>query len=153
MTESRYRYMTCTTVDDVLVVIITEPHVRSDELTDKLQTDLFAVMAERTPRKVVFDFQRVLTISSRGFGAIAAFHQEFVRKQGVQVALCNLSPEVRELLAVIRFIDHRGTTPVLASSATTSNGPPKVKPLFPLVADDVPAAIALLNAVPETQST
>jgi anti-anti-sigma factor len=149
MDEPHFRHLICNPLDGVLVMTISAPQVRTDELASELHADLLAALAYYTPKKVVFDLQHVQAMSSRGFGAIATFHQDFVRHQGGQVALCGLNPIVREMLTVIRFIDGASSRPVLDAGAENApTGKPRVKPLFEIVAKNVPAAIERLNETP-----
>jgi len=147
MSDTAFRLLTLNINDDVLVLTVTEPHVRGDEVAEGLQGELFAALERHPARLVVIDLQHVTVMNSRGVGALAALHQEFVRKQGGRIALAALSPEIADLLALVRFIDSHGSRPILDTKEATP-GHPRKEPLFPLVGRNVPAAIALLKAEP-----
>jgi hypothetical protein len=97
-------------------------------------------------RAVVLDLARVEGITSRGFGAIASFHHEFVRNRGGRVALCGLSDHVRGALEVIRFIDGGTASPVLDPGGPGANRP-RTKPLFEVVTADAASAVQRLKEV------
>src|SRR5262245_51939530 len=105
MAEGSFQHLSCRTDHDVLVLTVTRPRVRGDELADQLRTEMLAAVEQAGATRVVLDLQKVMEMTSRGFGAIAAFRHEFVKVRGGQVALCGLSPFVRETLELIRFID------------------------------------------------
>jgi anti-anti-sigma regulatory factor len=151
MSASQFRHLTISPDGDVLIIGLATPHLRGDELASELGSELLAAVGPSGARKVVLDFGRVADVSSRGFGAIAAFRQVFVRDQGGQVALCGLSPDVRDALALIRFIDSHGSAPMLDPSETGRAGPSgaarhRAAPLFDVVEADVPASVARLRA-------
>jgi anti-anti-sigma factor len=146
MDTPHLRHLICNELDGVLVLTITAPQVRSDELASELSADFTAALAQHEPSKVVLDLQHVQVISSRGFGSIAALHQAFVRAKGGKIALCGLNPMVRDELNVIRWIDSRGSSPAIAGSdEKPTGGKPRAKPLFEIVATNVQAAVNRLN--------
>ena len=141
-----YRHLICNSLDGVLVLTISTSEVRADDLASDLTADLKAALDYHNPTKAVLDLQHVQAISSTGFGAIARFHREFVRGRGGRVALSGLTPEVREMLEVIRYIEGAGSVPVLDTSEKSATSKPRAKPLFEIVGQNVQAAVDRLNA-------
>jgi anti-anti-sigma regulatory factor len=145
MAESNFRHVTCQPDEDVLVITVSDVRVRGDEMAEGLRGDLFEAADRFGARKVVLDLQHVQEMSSRACAALAGFRQEIVKRRSGQVALAGLTQPVREALGLLRFIDTRGASPAvdLAQPAPTVT---RVKPLFEVVAPDVPAAMARLRA-------
>lgn len=145
MSNSQYQHLHCQTIDSVLVLTFVDERIRTDELTEQLQAEMLAAQAEFRPKKAVVNLQNVLTISSRGFGAILAFRQAFLRDKGEAIALCGASDEVADLLSHMRLSEKGVTAPALDPRPERPTAAPGPRPIFGILEPDVPSAVARLN--------
>jgi anti-anti-sigma factor len=129
MSEPRYDHLRLTNEQDVLVLSITEPKLRSSDyrLLDGLRQELLAAVALNRPRKVVVDFAQVETIGSGGFRPLISLRRK-LQSLGSSLLLSGLRPEVMDVFLVTRLINAQGT-----SAAPFGHEP------------DVTAAVARLN--------
>lgn len=148
-----FKHFRGTTEHGVLIITITEPELRGDELAAKIPAELLKAVNHYGSTKVVLDFQLVEYIASLGVAALATFHSHFVKGQGGRVALCRLSPMVRDVLQAVRFISG-GSTARVASKDDASCRPEsrhteaETKPLFDMVTPDEATAIVRLKDDP-----
>lgn len=127
MTEPAHRHLKSRTEQSVLVLELTEPELRGDDLSQAVQQELLDATQREGALKVVVDMARVKLITGRGIPVLLALRHH-LRQRGGQMLLCNLSPLVADVL----FVTH------LAA--------PNASPLFPFgLATDVPAAVAALS--------
>src|SRR5947209_5887172 len=114
----------------VLVLTINESRLRSDafDLLEAVRQELAAAVAAAPTRNVALDLSRVEYLGSAGFRPLLGLRRQ-IQDLGGQLVLCNLSPDVEEVLLVTRLIDPAGAGPATFA-----------------VERDVPAAIARLNS-------
>jgi anti-sigma B factor antagonist len=98
------------TLDEPVVVTIGASEV--DELSvEAVARQLFGVVEQSGPRRVVLDFGKVRYATSTLLGRLIALRSR-VLASGGQLALCNVSPLLYEMLEVTRltqvFEVHRG---------------------------------------------
>jgi anti-anti-sigma factor len=142
---SNFKLLDCHTHENVLVAAILETEVSGEETAMLLKSELLQAVNEQGVKKLVIDFQRVKYMTSRPFGAIAGFRAEFVRKMEGKVALCGLSPQIREALSALHFISGTERSSVIRPANTGDSPKSAAGPLFEIVADDVESAVKELN--------
>jgi anti-anti-sigma factor len=109
----------------VLVLTITEPHLRSDKLVDALRQDFLAVVDQTGVAKVVLDMRQVELLSSTGLRPMLGLHRH-LQPRGGELVLCGLAPEVARVFTITRLVGMSGSPFTMAP--------------------DVPAALARLTA-------
>jgi anti-anti-sigma factor len=107
MEELSYRHLTSETNDGVLVLTLTDAQVRGDELADELRDEMLGAVAASAASQVVLDFRNVTFLSSVAFRPLLRLHHE-VKARGGRVAVCNLSPDVAEVLHLTQVVNSRG---------------------------------------------
>jgi anti-anti-sigma regulatory factor len=151
MTNHDSALLDCRIDQDVLVVQIRKPEVSGEELAVQLKADLLDAVKQHDAKLLVIDFQKVKYMTSRPYGAIAGFSAEFVRNRGGKMALCGLTEYTRESLSALHFITGGGTGTLIRPGAGTAPAnpgtpeKPSSAPLFDIVTEDVPSAIAALK--------
>lgn len=145
MSITQYQHLDCQTIDGILVLTFMDERIRTDELTEELQCELLAAQGNFKPKKAVINLENVVTISSRGFGAILAFRQAFLREQGEAIALCGASDDVADLLSHMRLSERGVTAPALDPRHERPTAAPGPRPIFGILEPDVPSAVARLN--------
>jgi anti-anti-sigma factor len=129
MAESRYRYIRCHVEDDVLVVTVAEPHLRSlqFDISELLRDEMLQAVGDASATRVAVDLSAVEQFGSASFRPLLSLRRNLNERQG-HLLLCGLDPDVRDVFLVTRLIDQEG------SSAATFG-----------VAADVASAIARLK--------
>ena len=112
----------------VLVLTVTEPHLRSDKLVDALRQEFLAAIEQSGINKVAIDLRAVESLSSTGLRPLLGVHRH-LQPRGGQLVLCGLSPEITRVLSITRLVG-------------MSRSPFEVQP-------DVSSALARLNRGPE----
>jgi anti-anti-sigma factor len=99
------------TLDEPVVVTIGESEL-SELSVERVARQLFGVVEEAGPRRVVLDFSKVRYATSTLLGRLVALRAQ-VLASGGQLVLCNVSPLLYEMLEVTRltqvFEVHRGS--------------------------------------------
>jgi anti-anti-sigma factor len=124
---ARFRHHTCRMEDGVLVISITESKLQGDELADSLNDHLLATVTQAQARKVALDFRHVDRIATACLRPLLNLRNHLHAREG-RLVLCNLHPQVAEILSITRLTSTTGVGPVPLESAA-----------------DLPAAIAALN--------
>jgi anti-anti-sigma factor len=124
MSEPTYRHLTSRTEQGVLVLTLTVPQIRGDELAEELRDELLAAAADAD--RVVLDMHRVGYISSVAFRPLLQLHGA-LKERGGRIVLCQLAEQVLEVLHLTRLI----------STSRSSRAPFEERP-------DVAAALASL---------
>src|SRR5438270_743634 len=129
MDRPPYEHLETRVEQGVLVLTVTAPRLRSDafELVEALRQELLAAVAEAKLPRVALDLARVEYFGSAGFRPLLSLRRQVQERNG-HLVLCNLHPDVEEVLLVTRLINLRDP-----AAATFE------------VARDVPAAVARLN--------
>jgi anti-anti-sigma factor len=121
-------YVTSEDVDGVLVLTITESTLKSYELIQAIRDEMIRAVAAADAKDVVLDLGNVQMMSSASILVLTRLNTAVKSRDG-QLVLCSLSDFVAQTLTVSQLIvERRGEPPLLA------------------MADDVPSAIAQLNA-------
>ena len=105
---------------DVTIARFTVPRLTEEENIEQLGHELALLTEKSDHRKVALDLSGVELLTSSALGKIITLHRKLHRSDG-RLVLCNLSPQVREVMRVSRLIDYFKT------------------------AEDVPAAVAALQ--------
>jgi anti-anti-sigma factor len=124
---ARFRHHTCRMENGVLVISITESKLQGDELADSLNDHLLATITQAQARKVALDFRQVDRIATACLRPLLNLRNHLHAREG-RLVLCNLHPQVAEILSVTRLTSTIGVGPVPLESAP-----------------DLPSAIAALN--------
>ena len=124
MPEPQYRYLITSThaYPGVLLVTLTESHVRSDELADALRDELLDAVTRSGVKQVVLNFGQVVFISSAGLRPLIRLRRK-LQDEGGQLRICNLSESVADVFNTTRIF----------------TAPFEIQP-------DVPSAVANLEA-------
>jgi anti-anti-sigma factor len=125
MSEPTYRHLTSHTEQGVLVLTLTVPQVRGDDLAEQLRDELLAAAAGAD--RVVLDMHHVTYLSSVAFRPLLQL-QGALKERGGRVVLCHLAEPVQEVLHLTRLI----------STSRSSQAPFDERP-------DVAAAVASLT--------
>ena len=103
MPQSKYRHLTSGTEQGVLVLTLTDPQIRGDEMAEELRNELLAAVAEAGADRVVLDLRQVNYVSSVAFRPLLQLHGALKDRQG-RIVLCNLAEPIREVLHLTRLI-------------------------------------------------
>ena len=114
MSESTFKHLRVRREQGVLVVTIAVPFIRSMafDLVDSLRQELFAVIADALQPRVILDLSAVEYFGSAGIRPLLSLRHQ-IQAAGGQLLLCNLSPQVEEVLRTTRLIGP-GDTPTAA---------------------------------------
>jgi anti-sigma B factor antagonist len=85
-------------------VVIMEPRGRIDTGGAKPFAERFAKVVGAGSRNVLIDMQQIVYISSAGFRALLIAHK-LVEDAAGKLVLCGVSPELRRLFEIGRFLD------------------------------------------------
>jgi len=127
MNKNGVSHLTRRTEQDILVLTITDKHLRDEKPCAELRGELLASLAETGAKKVVVDLGQVEVVSSVAFRPLLSLRRA-VEDAGARMVLCNLSEMVAEVFHVTRLL----------ISGKSSVAPFEAKP-------DVASAIAFLN--------
>jgi anti-anti-sigma factor len=132
MSKPSYCHLLSRVDRGVLVLTVTEPHLKADTLAEALREELLAATAHFAATRVVLDLQYVGSLTSSGLRPLVGLHRH-LRKQRARLALCGLSPDVAAVFAKTRLI-------------STSDSSPRLFAVYP----DVNAAVTAVLAAPPT---
>ena len=128
MPQPDFKHLKRWVEQDVLVLTLTDLEILSEGTTEDLRLELLAAVGSQENPKVVIDFQSVKIISTICLRALLSFRRH-LREKGGQPLLCNLCPQVAEVLFTTRMVS------------------PTPSALIPFaMAPDVATAIAHLSA-------
>ncbi len=105
MSESTFRHLHCQLEGGIPVLGLTDSHLQGDELAENLRQELFAVLDQYGPTKLVIDFRAVTIISSACFRPLLSLFRKLQEKRG-RMVFCNLAPDVAEVFLVTRLISN-----------------------------------------------
>jgi anti-sigma B factor antagonist len=114
---ARFRHHTCRLEDGVLAITITESKLQGDELADSLNDHLLATVTQAQAKKVALDFRHVDRIATACLRPLLNLRNH-LHARGGRLILCNLHPQVAEVLSVTRLTSTTGVGPVPLESAT-----------------------------------
>jgi anti-anti-sigma factor len=90
----------------ILVLTVTEPHLRGDALVNALRDELLAAVNGASAPRVILDFRPVAVLCSEGFRPLLSLRRR-IQEQGGRLVLCNLAPLVAQVFQATRLV----TTP------------------------------------------
>jgi anti-sigma B factor antagonist len=105
MGQATFKHLKVRLEQEVLVVTIAVPYIRSTafELVDRLRQELFTAIADIPQPKVILDLSEIEFFGSGGIRPLLSLRRQ-LQAAGGQLVLCNLSPEVEEVLRTTRLI-------------------------------------------------
>jgi len=105
MSQSTFAHLRKRFEQGVLILTVTVPHIRSGafELVDALRQELFAAIDGLPEPRVALDLSLVEYFGSAGFRPLLSLRRQ-IQDAGGQLVLCNLSPDVEEVLRTTRLI-------------------------------------------------
>jgi anti-anti-sigma factor len=109
-----------------VVLSLDEARVIGDNVADALRDEFLAVYAYSRATHVVVDMKKVAYLSSAGIRPLLALNRQVRQREG-RLLLCNLSPELQDILGATRLISTHGAAPAAFENH-----------------DSVPAAVASL---------
>jgi anti-anti-sigma factor len=97
------KHLNSRTEQGVLVLTVTAPQVRGDDLADELRDEMLAELAAAGTARVAVDMSAVSFMSSVAFRPLLRL-QKTVAEKGGRVVLCGLQPPVAEVFHLTRLI-------------------------------------------------
>jgi anti-anti-sigma factor len=118
MSDTPYRHLTANADRGVLVLTLTQPELRGEDMCAAVQEELCAAAAAagESPR-VAVDFRNVTFLTSLGISALLGFRRRLLPVGG-RLLLCGLSPAVAEVLFATRLAtaDPSGVVPLAVAA-------------------------------------
>ncbi|HKI38101.1 MAG TPA: STAS domain-containing protein [Gemmataceae bacterium] len=108
--EPDYLLLQVKTVEGVTVARITAAELWSDHQVGSLAAELMHLADDLGAAKLVLDFADVTGLGSRMIGQLAALHKQ-VRAAGGRLTLCNVRPEVAEVIETCKLTTLFGLYP------------------------------------------
>lgn len=90
---------------EVVVGEFSVPRLSDDQNVEQLGQDLFALVDQFDKRKVVLSLANVEYLTSSVLGKLITLHRKMHRHKG-RLVLCDLQPEVNEVMRVSRLHDY-----------------------------------------------
>jgi anti-anti-sigma factor len=109
MSAPNYRHLKERTEQQVLVLTVTAPQLRGDELADELGAELLDAATRHKANRVVLDLGAVQYLSSVIFRPLLQLHAKMKEVQG-RVVLCCMSEVVAEVLQLTRMVSTSGSS-------------------------------------------
>jgi anti-sigma B factor antagonist len=110
------------TVEGVTVARVTIPELWSDQQVGALTAELMHLADDLGPApKLVLDFADVAGLGSRMIGQLAALHKQ-VKAAGGRLALCNVRPEIAEVIETCKLTALFGVHPDEAAAVAAIAG-------------------------------
>lgn len=97
-----YQQLTVDQVGDATVVNFRQFRVSGVWETERLAQELYQLVEGEKHKKLVLDFASVEFLSSQVFGTLVSLNRKVKASEGV-LRLCNLQPQVREVLLACRL--------------------------------------------------
>ncbi len=119
--EPDYFLLQVKTVDGVTVARITAAELWSDEQVGALTAELMHLADDLGAPKLVLDFAGVTGMGSRMIGQLAALHKQ-VRAAGGRLTLCNVRPEIAEVIETCKLTTLFGLHPDEAAAVRSFAG-------------------------------
>jgi anti-sigma B factor antagonist len=110
-------YFTLTEVGDVVVAHFQVTRLAEDQNVEQLGHDLFALVEQYDRRKVILSLASVEYLTSSVLGKLITMHRKMHRSQG-RLLICDLRPEVHDIMRLSRLIDYFNTTESIDQALT-----------------------------------
>lgn len=105
LTDFKPTYFNLREEGDVVVGQFSVPRLSDDQNIEQLGQDLFALVEQFDKRKVVLSLSNVEYLTSSVLGKLITLHRKMHRQQG-RLVLCDLRPDVSEIMRVSRLNDY-----------------------------------------------
>ena len=90
-------------VGEATVVTFTGDRILDERNTRAIGEQLFNLVDELGPKQILLNFANVASLSSAALGLIVTLNKK-VKASGGHLALCNLAPQIAELLAIAKLV-------------------------------------------------
>jgi anti-sigma B factor antagonist len=120
--EPEYLLLQVKTVDGVTVAHITATELWTDQDVGALTAELMHLAEDLGAPKLVLEFADVTGLGSRMIGQLAALHKQ-VRSAGGRLTLCNVRPEVAEVIEMCKLTTFFGLYPDEQAAVSSYRGP------------------------------
>jgi anti-anti-sigma factor len=114
---ARFRHHIGRLEQGVLVIALTESRLHGDDLADSLNEHLLATVTQAQVKKVVLDFRQVDSIATACLRPLLNL-RNLIHSKGGRLILCNLQPQVADVLTVTRLTSTTGVGPVPLESTS-----------------------------------
>jgi anti-sigma B factor antagonist len=108
--EPEYFFLKVKTVDGVTVAKVTAAELWTDQQVGSLTAELLHLADDLGAAKLVLDLADVTGMGSRMIGQLAALHKQ-VHAAGGRLALCNVRPEIAEVIETCKLTALFGVYP------------------------------------------
>jgi anti-anti-sigma factor len=105
MNAPHYHWISFRTEEGILVVTITAPEMRGEELCAAIREELLRAVTGSGAKKVVLDFSKVTLVASVAFRPLLSLRR-LMQETGGQMVVCALSPLVAEVFYATRLLIH-----------------------------------------------
>ena len=119
--EPDYFLLRVKTVDGVTVARITVKELWTDQQVGALTAELMHLADDLSMPKLVLDFADVTGVGSRMIGQLAALHKQ-VKAAAGRLALCNVRPEIAEVIEMCKLTALFGLYPDEAAAVRSFAG-------------------------------
>jgi anti-anti-sigma factor len=110
MSPPNYRHLKECTEQQILVLTVTTPQLRGDEVANQLAAELLDAVTRHGANRVVLDLGAVQYLSSVIFRPLLQLHAKMKEVNG-RVVLCSMSEVVAEVLHLTRMVSSSGSHP------------------------------------------
>src|SRR5205809_405703 len=109
MPEPAYAHLTSRVENGVLVLTLTDPQVRGDDLAEALRTELIDAVSRSGLDHVALDMKAVEFVSSVAFRPLLQLHGHLKERNG-RLVVCEMSAPVAEVMRLTRMVSSRGSS-------------------------------------------
>src|SRR5581483_8067329 len=118
MPEPQFQHIHCFPHGRVLLVELLEPQLHGDHLAEAMREEILAAHEHFQANKIIVDFQKVTSLSSAGLRPFLSLNRKLKNRSG-RMIFCHLSPELVQLLSVMRMIGTSKSSGGLFETAAT----------------------------------
>ena len=97
MPEDEHQYLRRRWIGDILVVGFTSPYLQTEDVVERVGAQLFGLLEEGNPTKMVLSFDGVRFVSSSMLAQVIKLHKTLVKSKG-KLRVCGLVPAIRDVL-------------------------------------------------------
>lgn len=113
LSDYRPRYFTFANHGDVIVVSFSASHISDEDNIEELGHELFGLVEQCECRKILLNMSCVEYVTSSVIGKLITLHRKLHRCNG-QLAICELTPGVSEVLQAARLLSYFTVVPTQA---------------------------------------
>jgi anti-anti-sigma factor len=129
MADSKWKYLSCTADQGVLVASITTAHIQDEKVADGLLQEFLAALSHYSAQKIVVDMHQIEYVSSVAFRPLLHLRRVLVDSGG-KMMLCGLSKVVGDVFYTTRLVTSGGDfaapfelAPDIATAVSRLNSP------------------------------